>query len=98
MMEWEQQPINIKTDYALAKNHFKLKVKVHDTYLQNSSSGTAGCNKYKSANNMANIGDEIYIAKMASAFITNDDIVANMCEADKKKTRKWQIWPRRSNS
>ena len=71
---------------------------MHDTYLQNSSSGTAGCNKYKSANNMANIGDAIYIAKMASAFITNDDVVANMCEADKKKTRKWQIWPRRSNS
>ena len=73
---------------------------MHDTYLQNSSSGTAGRNKYESANNMANIGDEIkdYIAKMASASITNDDVVANMCEANKKKTRKWQIWPRRSNS
>jgi hypothetical protein len=87
MMEWEQQPINIKTDYALAKNHFELKVKAHDTYLQNSSSGTAGRSKYESANNMANIGDKIkdYIAKMASASVTNDDVVANMREADKKK-------------
>ena len=33
MMEWEQQPINIKTDYDLAKNHFELKVKAHDTYI-----------------------------------------------------------------
>ena len=39
MMEWEQQPTNIKTNYPLAKLHFKLKVKAHDTYLQNSSSG-----------------------------------------------------------
>jgi hypothetical protein len=36
---------------------------------------------------MANIGDEIkdYIAKIASSSVTNDDIVANMREADKKK-------------
>ena len=87
MMEWEQQPINIKTDYDLAKNHFKLKVKAHNTYIQNSSSGAAERNKYESANNMANIGNEIkdYIAKMARASVTNDNIVANMREADKKK-------------
>jgi len=100
MMEWEQQPINIKTDYDLAKNHFELKVKAHDTYLQNSSSGAAGCNKYESANNMADIGDEIkdYIMKIASASVTNDNIGANMHEADKKKTQKWQKFLRRSNS
>ena len=87
MMEWEQQPINIKTDYAFSKNHFELKVKAHDTYIQKSSSGAAGHNKYESANNMADIGDEIkdYIAKMASASVTNDNVVANMREADKKK-------------
>jgi len=89
MMESEQQPINIKTDYDLAKNHFELKVKVHDTYIQNSSSGAAGHKKYESANNMADIGNEIkdYIVKMASAYATNHDIVANMREADKKKSR-----------
>ncbi len=87
MMEWEQQPINIKTDYDLAKHHFELKVKAHDTYIQNSSSGAAGRNKYESANNMADIDDKIkdYIAKIASASVTNDDVVANMHEADKKK-------------
>ena len=87
MMEWEQQPINIKTDYPLAKQHFELKVKAHDTYLQNSSSGATGRNKYESANNMADIGNEIkdYIAKIASSSVTNDDVVANMHEADKKK-------------
>jgi hypothetical protein len=87
MMDWEQQPINIKTNYPLAKLHFELKVKAHDTYLQNSSSGATGRNKYESANNMADIGNKIkdYIAKIASSSITNDDVVANMREADKKK-------------
>ncbi len=63
------------------------KVKVHDTYIQNSSSGTTGCNKYESTNNMADIGDKIkdYIAKIASASVTNNNVVANMREADKKK-------------
>jgi hypothetical protein len=84
MMEWEQQPINIKTNYPLAKQYFELKVKAHDTYLQNSSSGATGRNRYKSANNMADIGDEIkdYITKIASSSVTNDDVVANMREAD----------------
>jgi hypothetical protein len=56
-------------------------------YLQNSSSGATGRNKYESANNMADIGNEIkdYIAKIASSSVTNDDVVTNMCEADKKK-------------
>ena len=48
-----------QTDYDIAKHHFELKVKAHDTYIQNSSSGTAGCNKYDSANTMADIGNEI---------------------------------------
>ena len=49
---------------------------------------------------MADIGNEIkdYIAKIASSSVTNNDVVANMHEADKKKTRKWQICPCRSNS
>jgi len=93
MMDWEQQPTNIKTNYPLAKLHFELKVKAHDTYLQNSSSGATGRNKYESANNM-----EDYIAKITSSSVTNNDVVANMREADKKKMRKWQKCPRRSNS
>jgi hypothetical protein len=87
MMDWEQQPINIKSNYPLAKTHFELKVKAHDTYLQNSSSGATGRNKYESANSMADIGDEIkdYIAKIASSSSTSDNVIANMREADKKK-------------
>jgi hypothetical protein len=36
---------------------------------------------------MADISDEIkdYIVKIASSSVTNDDVVANMHEADKKK-------------
>ena len=36
---------------------------------------------------MTDIGDEIkdYIAKIASSSVTNDDVIANMREADKKK-------------
>ena len=36
---------------------------------------------------MVDINDEIkdYITNMASAFVPNDDIIANMREADKKK-------------
>ena len=87
MMDWEQQPINIKTNYSVAKLHFELKVKAHDMYLQNSSSGATGHNKYESANNMAGIGDKIKddIVKIANSSITNDDDVANMHEANKKK-------------
>ena len=44
-------------------------MKATDTYVQNAGGGTAGRNKYESANNMADIGDEIqeYIANLASA-------------------------------
>jgi hypothetical protein len=44
-------------------------VKATDTYAQNAGGGTAGRNKYESANNMADIGDEIreYMANLASA-------------------------------
>ena len=35
---------------------------------------------------------------MAYDTVTNNDVVANMHEADKKKTWKWQRCPRRSNS
>ena len=87
MMEWEQQPIATKTDYTLAKNYFEMRVKAHDTYIQNSGGGTAGRHSYKSANSMADIGDEIkdYIAKIASASVANHDAVANMREAGKSK-------------
>jgi hypothetical protein len=61
-----------------------------NTYVENSGSTTAGRNKYDSINNMAKIGDKFkdYIAKIASASITNNNTVANMREANKSKDAK----------
>jgi hypothetical protein len=90
MMEWEQKPSTIKTDYTRAKDHFEARVKANHRYIQNSSGTTAGCNNYDSTINMANIGDKIkdYIAKIAIASITNNDVIANMCKANKSKDAK----------
>jgi hypothetical protein len=53
----------------------------------------AGCNNYDSTNNMANIGNKIkdYIAKNASASITNNDAVTNMYESNKSKDAKLTV-------
>ncbi len=90
MMEWEQQPNITKTNYALAKIWFEMRVKAHNTYIQNSGGGTAGRHNYKSANNMADIGNEIkdYITKIACMSIANNNAVANMREAGKSKDTK----------
>ena len=69
MLDWEKKPSVTKTDYIAAKHYFEELVKATDTYAQNAGGGTTGRNKYESANNMADIGDEIreYIANLASA-------------------------------
>ena len=69
MLDWEKKPSIIKMDYTAAKNYFEALVKVSDTYAQNAGGGTAGRNKYESANHMADVGDEIrkYIANLARA-------------------------------
>ena len=69
MLDWEKKPSIIKTDYTAAKNYFEALVKASDTYAQNAGGGTAGRNKYKSANHMADIGNKIreYIANLARA-------------------------------
>jgi hypothetical protein len=59
MMDWENKPAPIKFHHKQAKPHFELLMKAHDMYVQNSGGGSAGCNKYKSAANMAKIGDKI---------------------------------------
>ena len=65
MLDWEKQPTATKTDYDAAKNYFEALVKVTDTYEMNAGGGTTGRNKYESANQLANYGNEIweYIAK-----------------------------------
>jgi hypothetical protein len=91
MMDWENKLAPIKSNYVQAKCHFELLVKTHNTYVQNSSGRTAGCNNYKSAANMAKIGDEIkeYIAKLASASINNNNALANI--RDTVRTKDMQI-------
>jgi hypothetical protein len=91
MMEWESKPAPIKSNYEQAKCHFKLLVKAHDTYMQNSGGGSAGCNNYESAAHMAKIGNEIkdYIAKLASASINNNNALANI--RDTVRTKDAQI-------
>ncbi len=65
MLNWEKQPTATKTDYNAAKNYFEALVKATDTNVMNTGGGTTRCNKYKSANQLANYGKEIweYIAK-----------------------------------
>jgi hypothetical protein len=69
MLEWEKQPNATKTNYDSTKDYFEALVKATNTYDQNARGGTAGRNKYKSANQLADYGNEIreYIAKIASA-------------------------------
>jgi hypothetical protein len=81
MLTWEQQPAATKTDYNLARAYFKRIVKATDTYEQNAGGGTAGCNCYESANQLAEYGDEIreYIQQLTSAGTANaTDNAVNM--------------------
>jgi hypothetical protein len=79
MLDWERQTTAIKTVYVLAKQYFEALVKATDTYEQNAGGSTAGRNKYKSANQLADCGNKIcnYIAQIASAVAANNDHAAN---------------------
>jgi hypothetical protein len=59
MLAWEKQPTATKTDYDAAKNYFEALVKATDTYEMNAGGGTTGRNKYESANQLVDYGDEI---------------------------------------
>ena len=68
MLTWEREPSATKTDFDLAKTHFETIVNATNTYKQNAGGGTAGRNRYESANQMADYGDEIreYIQQLAA--------------------------------
>jgi hypothetical protein len=85
MLTWEQQPQNIKTDFDLTKAYFEAIIKATDTYEQNVGRGDAKQNKYESANQMADYGDEIheYIKKLASASAAATNSAANIQTKDK---------------
>jgi hypothetical protein len=85
MLTWEQQPQNTKTNVDLVKAYFKAIIKATDTYKQNIGRGDAKHNKYKSANQMADYGDEIrkYIQNLASASAAATNSAANVQTKDK---------------
>jgi hypothetical protein len=65
ILEWEKKLDNTKEDYTLARAYFKTIMKATDTYKQNA--GTKP-HRYKLANQLANLGNEIrgYIQHIAS--------------------------------
>jgi hypothetical protein len=79
MLNWEKKSTAVKSNYTNAKTYFEDLVKATDTYKQNAGGGTTSHNKYKSANQRADCGNEIrnYIAKIASAAAANSDHAAN---------------------
>jgi hypothetical protein len=94
MLTWEQQPAATKTDYDLARAYFKRIVKATDTYQQNAGGGTAGCNCYESANQLAEYGNEIreYIQQLASAGAANaTDNAVNVQTKEKLTTMEDEI-------
>jgi hypothetical protein len=90
MLTWEQQPAAMKTSYNLAQAYFERVIKATDTYEQNAGGGTAGRNRYESANQMADVGDKIreYIQQLASAGAANATDKADNVQTKKKLATK----------
>ena len=90
MVSWENKPIVIKDDYDQAKMYFENLVRDFETYTQNSGGGAAKTG-YESANQMADVGDEIrkYIQEPASATVADKErtaeLAANISDATKAK-------------
>jgi hypothetical protein len=94
MLMWEQQPPNIKIDYDMVKIYFERIVKATDIYEQNAGGGTAGRNRYDSANQMADYGDDIreYIHQLVSvSAVSATDAAANVQTKEKLSTVKAEI-------
>ncbi len=77
MLTWEQQPALIKTNFDQTKAYLEQIVKATNVYKQNSGGSSARGNKYESANQMANIGDELrkWIQQIASNGANNKQAV-----------------------
>jgi hypothetical protein len=86
MLTWEQQPTAMKTNYNLAQAYFERIIKATNTYKQNAGGGTAGCNRYESANQMADVGNKIreYIQQLASAGAANATDTVDNAQMKKK--------------
>jgi hypothetical protein len=94
MVDWENKPVNIKDDYNQAKMYFEGLVRDFETYTQNS--GDHGKKGYESANQMADVGDEIrkYIHEIASASAASNkkaaEFAANVSDEAKAKDAQFQ--------
>jgi hypothetical protein len=64
MLDWEKKSTAVKSNYTNTKTYFEDLVKATDTYEQNAGGGTTSHNKYESANQLTDRGNEIrdYIA------------------------------------
>jgi len=95
ILTWECQRTGTKMDFDLTKAHFEEIVNATDTYEQNAGGGTVGCNRYESANQMADHGDKIreYIQQLASASAANNatDTAANIQTTNILKTMEEEI-------
>ncbi len=92
MLTWEQQPALIKTDFDLTKAYFEAIVKATDVYEQNTGGGLRRGNKCESANQMANISDELreWIQQISSNGANNEQ-AANTQATQKKSSMEEEI-------
>ena len=94
MVDWENKSVNVKDDYDQSKLYFEGLVRDFKTYTQNS--GDHGKKGYKSANQIADVGDEIrkYIQEIASASVASNkkavEFAANISEESKAKDAQFQ--------
>jgi hypothetical protein len=90
MVVWENKNVAIKEDYDQAKKYFKDLVLDFETYTQNRGGATAKAG-YESANQMADVGNEIrkYIQDIASATAADKEqtaeLAANVHKSEKIK-------------
>ena len=94
MVDRENKPVNVKDDYDKAKLYFEGLFRYFKTYTQNS--GDHGKKGYESANQMADVGDEIrkYIQEIASASVASNEkaakFAANVSKESKAKDTQFQ--------
>ena len=84
MLTWEQSSAIIKTNFDQTKAYFEKIVKATNIYEQNTGSNSTWCNKYKSANQMANYSNKLqeWIQQIASNG-ANNEFAANTQATDK---------------
>jgi hypothetical protein len=91
MLTWEQSSAIIKTIFDQTKVHFKKIVKANNVYKYNTGGNSAQCNKYKSANQMANYGNK-QSSRLQVTLPTTSSLQTH------KPPTKLHLWKQRSRS